>query len=179
MYNGCLRRGVFPKRWKTAKLIPIVKPGKENSDEFSKFHPISLLNSGGKVLEKLIINKMNHHVFSHDLMSKNQYGFTPQRITTDAVKEFVEEGLAAGEIIVLISLYVKGAFDAAWWPSILNGLKVYNCPKIFIIYLKATLANDPQLYHLTMSIYREESPKGPRKDPVAGQDTGTSSTIPY
>jgi hypothetical protein len=40
MYNGCLRSGVFPKRWKTAKLIPIVKPGKENSDEVSKFRPI-------------------------------------------------------------------------------------------------------------------------------------------
>jgi len=26
MYNCCLRRGVFPKRWETAKLIAIVKP---------------------------------------------------------------------------------------------------------------------------------------------------------
>ena len=59
-------------------------------------------------------------------------GFTPQRSTSDAamaVNEFVEEGLAAGEITVLISLDVKGAFDAAWWPSILNGLKAYNCPR--------------------------------------------------
>jgi hypothetical protein len=69
MSNGCLRSGVFPKRWKTAKLIPIVKPGKENSN-MSKFRPTSLLNKGGKVLEKLLINIINHHVFSHDLMSK-------------------------------------------------------------------------------------------------------------
>jgi len=33
LYNGCLRRGVFPKRWKRTKLIPITKPGKENSEE--------------------------------------------------------------------------------------------------------------------------------------------------
>ena len=26
-------------------------------------------------------------------------------------------------------LDVKGAFDAAWWPSILNTLKEFNCPK--------------------------------------------------
>jgi len=45
-----------------------------------------------------------------------------------AVKEFIEEGLSAGEIIALISFDVMGAFDAAWWPSILNGLKAYNCP---------------------------------------------------
>jgi len=163
MYNGCLRRGVFPKRWKTAKLIPIVKPGKENSDEFSKFRPISLLNTGGKVLEKLLINRINHHVFTHDIMNKNQYGFTPQRSTTDAampVKGIVEEGLAAGEIMVLISLDIKGAFDAAWWPSILNGLKAYNCPKTFIIYLKGTLAKDQQSFHLTMPVNREQSPTG-------------------
>jgi len=132
MYNGCLRRGLFPKRWKTAKLIPTVKPGKENSDYVSKFRPINFLNTGGKVLEKLLINRINRHVFAHDITNKNQFGFTPQRSTIEkamAVKGFIEEGFSAGEIIVLISLNVKGAFDAAWWPSILNGPKAYNCPK--------------------------------------------------
>jgi len=115
-------------------------------------------------------------------MNKNQYGFTPQRSTTDAamaVKGFVEEGLAAGEIVVLISLDVKGAFDAAWWPSILNGLNAYNCPK--------------NLYNLSKSYFRQGTAvlssnnasiqrtviKGFHKDPVAGQGTGTSYTIPY
>jgi hypothetical protein len=64
IYNGCLKEGVFPKRWKKAKITPIVKPGKEGSDEINKFCPISLLDSGGKVLEKLLINRINHHVFS-------------------------------------------------------------------------------------------------------------------
>jgi len=62
-------------------------------------------------------------------MNKNQFGFTPQRSTTGAaiaVKGFIEECLSAGEIIVLISLEVKGDFDAAWCPSTLNGLKDYN-----------------------------------------------------
>jgi hypothetical protein len=46
-----------------------------------------------------------------------------------AVKGFVHPALAAGDIVVLISLDVKGAFDAAFWPSILNCLKDYNCSK--------------------------------------------------
>ena len=61
LYNGCLRRGIFPTRWKRARVIPIVKPGKDTSDEVSKFRPISLLNVGGKVLEKVLINRINHH----------------------------------------------------------------------------------------------------------------------
>jgi hypothetical protein len=36
---------------------------------------------------------------------------------------------AAGEVIVLVSLDVKGAFDAAWWPGILNRLRACGCPK--------------------------------------------------
>ena len=71
--SGCLRKGVFSKRGKVAKLIPNVKPDKENSDEVSKYRPISLLNTGGKVLEKLLINRINHHVFAQDIMNKNQY----------------------------------------------------------------------------------------------------------
>jgi hypothetical protein len=63
---------VSPKRWKRAKLIPITKPGKENSEDVSKFRPISLPNIGGKVLEKVLINRINHYVSSHDLVNNNQ-----------------------------------------------------------------------------------------------------------
>jgi len=132
MYNECLRSGVFPDRWKRAKLIPITEPGIENSEDVSKFRPISLLNTGGKVLEKVLINRINHYIYSHDLMNNNQYGFTPQRSTIDAAMAMMDfvEGLVAGEIIVLVSLDVKGAFNPHWWPSILNGLKACGCPKI-------------------------------------------------
>jgi len=119
-------------RWKRARLITVTKPGKENSEDVSKYRQISLLNLGGKVLQKALINRINRHVFSHDLMNNNQYGFTPHRGTIDAamaVKDFVEKGLVAGDVIVLVSLDVKGAFDVAWWQSILNGLKVCGCPK--------------------------------------------------
>ena len=81
------RKGCFPRRWKTAKIIPIVKPGKENSMEPSKYRPVSLLNIGGKVLEKLLINRINHHMHKNELLTDIQYGFTPQKSTTDAAIE--------------------------------------------------------------------------------------------
>jgi hypothetical protein len=117
IYNGCLMSGTFPMRWKKAKILPITKPGKKSSDKVTKFCPISLLEIGGKVLEKVLINRINHHVFSQGFMNTNQYGFTPQKGTIDAameIKEFVKEGLAAGEVIALVSLDIKDAFDAAW-----------------------------------------------------------------
>jgi hypothetical protein len=119
-------------KWKRTKLFQINKPGKDKSDDVTKFRPICLINTGGKVLEKLLINRINHHVFSHNYMNNNQYGFTPQKSTIDtamAVKNVVSDGLTAGDVIVLVSLAVKGTFDAVWWPAILNGLRAYECPQ--------------------------------------------------
>jgi hypothetical protein len=113
-------------------LIPITKPGKENSEAVSKYRPISLVNTRGKVLEKALINRINHHRYSHKLLSNNQFGFTPQRSTIDAamtVKNFVTEGLAAGDVVVLVNLDVSGAFDAAWVPAILKGMIDHGCPR--------------------------------------------------
>jgi len=90
-------------------------------------------------LEKVLIN---HHANSHDFLNTHQYGFTPQKGTTDVameIKNYVMKGLADGEVIALISLDVKGAFDAAFWPSILNGLRACDCPK--------------NLYNLTKSYF--------------------------
>ena len=93
IYNGCLKKGIFPRRWKKALILPIIKPGHEGSSEVSKFRPISLLDIGGKVLEKIMINRINHHVYSNGYMNENQYDFRPQKSTIDAVmaiKKFVE-----------------------------------------------------------------------------------------
>ena len=96
IYNECLKKGCFQKKWKKVKIIPIMKPGKENSTDVSKYRPISLINVGGKVLEKLLINRIMHHVYSNDLLNHNQFGFTPKKRAIDAtlaVKEFLEEGM--------------------------------------------------------------------------------------
>jgi hypothetical protein len=77
LYNVCLREGCFPKQWKHSVIIPIIKPGKEECKEVSKYRPISLINTGGKLLEKHLIDRILFHIHSNSLFSGNQYGFTP------------------------------------------------------------------------------------------------------
>jgi hypothetical protein len=140
----CLRRGHFPKQWKRSVLIPIIKPGKEELNEAQKYCPISLLNTGGKVLEKLLIDRINHHLFSNSPINNNQFGFRPQKSTIDtamAVKVFAQYHLQQRNYVVMISLDVLGAFDAAWWPSILNNLRNLRCPS--------------NLYNLTRSYFSD------------------------
>jgi len=74
-----------------------------------------------------------HHVYSNNLLNYNQFGFTPKNSVIDAalaVKEYLEEGMSQGHIAILLSLGVKGAFDAAWWPSLLKTLNEFNCSKL-------------------------------------------------
>jgi hypothetical protein len=63
-----------------------------------------------------MINRINHHAHTNDYIHNNQYGFTPQLSTIDAVmtvKDFVEDGFSSGEVATLVSPDVEGAFNSA------------------------------------------------------------------
>ena len=79
-------------------------------------------------------------------MNENQFGCRPQKSTIDAamvVKEFVQDSLAEGDVIALVSLDVQGAFDAAWWPAILKEMRDRGSPK--------------NLYKLTKSYFAQRT----------------------
>jgi hypothetical protein len=132
VYNKCLKEGCFPKQWKKSSIVPIIKQGEEDITDASKYRPISLLNVADKVLDKLMINRILHLVHSNAGLNSNQYGFMPQSGTVEAamaVKEIIGETSNHKNCISIVGLDVRGAFDAAWWPSILLNLQELKCPK--------------------------------------------------
>jgi retron-type reverse transcriptase len=79
-----------------------------------------------------MIHRINHHISTTENINKNQYGFRPQTSTINAVmalKDYIEEGFRSGEVAVLVNLDVEGAFNSAWWPSILKSLNDSRCPR--------------------------------------------------
>ena len=107
LYNGCLRMACFPRRWKTAIIIPINKPGKETSNDIAKYRPISLIRTIAKILETVLINRIMYHMHSQNLLSQNQYGFTPQTSTVDAVmdiKHYTQKSMEEGQYVALIKM---------------------------------------------------------------------------
>ena len=69
MYNKCLKTGCFPVNWKIAKLITFTKQGKEGSGDPTKYRPISLLNTEGKILERLFIPRIMHHAYTTEALN--------------------------------------------------------------------------------------------------------------
>ena len=130
-YNGCLRTACFHKIWNRAKCVSIVKSGKETCEDMTKYRPIIVLSTAAKVLEKLLISRIMQHVYTNNSLNKIQYGFTPQTSTVDevmALKNYAQSSMDNGQYVAVISLYVRGAFDAAWWPVILASLRQLRCP---------------------------------------------------
>jgi hypothetical protein len=86
-------------------------------------------------MEKILITRINYWVYSTHFRNNNQYGFTPRRSTIDAlmaVKKIVDEGLKAGEVIILIRLDIQTAFDATWWPTYSKASKTVDAREICI-----------------------------------------------
>ncbi|GFT55642.1 RNA-directed DNA polymerase from mobile element jockey [Trichonephila clavipes] len=68
--NNILTVGYFPNMWKTASVIPILKPGKDPTLPDS-FRPISLLPVLSKITEKVIQKRLCQHLNDNDILFPN------------------------------------------------------------------------------------------------------------
>ena len=79
IFKNCLRRGLFPKIWKYANVVPVHKKNEKNLKK--NYRPISLLPIFGKILEKLMYDPLYSHLVSCNLLNLNQSGFRPSDST--------------------------------------------------------------------------------------------------
>ena len=82
--NACIDVGHWPKHFKDSLSIIIPKPNKPAYSTPKAFRPIVLLNTLGKLLEKLISNRFQFDMIKYDLVDPNQMGGVRQRSTEDA-----------------------------------------------------------------------------------------------
>ncbi|GFS88730.1 RNA-directed DNA polymerase from mobile element jockey [Trichonephila clavipes] len=83
----------FPKSWKTAVVVPILKPGK-NSALAEFYRPISLLPVLSKLAEKVILARLNDYLERENILIPEQHGFRPRLSTSHQllrVVEFIKE----------------------------------------------------------------------------------------
>ncbi|RJE17249.1 reverse transcriptase, partial [Aspergillus sclerotialis] len=109
----CLRLGVHPKAWKTAKGILIPKP-KRVRTQVKAWRVISLLNCLGKVVEKLAAELIANWCEERGTLHPGQLGCRRGRGAIDAVAclvQTVHEGWAEKRLTGTVFMDVMGAFD--------------------------------------------------------------------
>ena len=93
IFNQSLATGTFPKNMKMAEIVPLYK-GKEE-DKVINYHPVSLLMTTSKILEKIIYTKLYGFLMQHNLFFDSQYGFRSSRSCEHAIMEMVGHVLHA------------------------------------------------------------------------------------
>ena len=71
-FNLSLSTGIFPTRWKLAKVVPLFKSG--DSTDVNNYRPISLLPLPGKLLEKIVHKHMFNYLETYNLLNNVQGG---------------------------------------------------------------------------------------------------------
>ncbi|GBN78160.1 RNA-directed DNA polymerase from mobile element jockey [Araneus ventricosus] len=126
--------GHFPTRWKTATVVPILKPGKDPTDTTS-YRPISLLPSLSKIAEHLILKRLNNYLKENNVLCPEQFGFR-QKLSTShqliRVVEYVTEGFTNKQKTGAVFLDIQKAFDRVWQDGLIHKLIHYKTPSYLI-----------------------------------------------
>lgn len=139
IFNFCLEYGMFPMCWKIAKVILCPKPAKD-PDLPDSYRPICLLPVWGKILDKIITNRLDYYLEEKGLLSPLQYGFRKNKSTIKAMQnvvDFVYNSKAENKITAMIVLDIKGAFDSVRWDDLRQCLADIELPE----YLKRIIVD--------------------------------------
>ena len=82
--NACIILEYWSSHFKTANSIVIPKPNKTSHNMPSSFRPIVLLNITGKLVEKVISNRLQFYMTANGFLDPNQLEGIRQRSTTNA-----------------------------------------------------------------------------------------------
>lgn len=140
IYNYCLNKCYFPQVWKNAVVLPFKKPGKDHSDP-KNYRPISLLTALSKILEKLILTRLNKYLNENDILIDEQYGFRPQHSTTLQLAKLLDD-ISRGHNMkntLMVTLDIEKAFDSVWHDGLIHKLITYNIPTHIVKIIKSFL----------------------------------------
>ena len=146
IFNKCWNGERIPGKWTTAIIRTLLKAGKDPK-ETSSYRPISLTSCLGKLLEKIISDRLTFILEKRKLLSDSQAGFRQNRCTTDQILKMTQ--LATDQIqqrcpesatAIAFFDYAK-AYDKVWRAGLLHKMQEMSLPPKFIRYTRNFLSN--------------------------------------
>ena len=124
LFNTSLQTAVLPAEWRSALIIPILKPGKDPC-EAASYRPISLLSCVSKLMERLVCARLTWFLETHAALLPQQFGFRRRLSTVDALTSFehdIQLALRTQQTLIVVYFDLSSAFDRASPPAILYKL---------------------------------------------------------
>ena len=137
IFNNCLNNLYYPVIWKTAKILPIVKKDKDETDPNS-YRPISLLPNISKAFEMFINNCLANHAYSNNIIPNNQFGFRHRHSTVHAINCLTTDlfrHLNNNKLIGAGLIDLEKAFDSVWLRGLFYKLIKKGFNRLLIMFL--------------------------------------------
>lgn len=128
MFEDSLKKGSLPQTLNEAKIILLLKPGKDPL-KCNSYRPISLLNSDVKILAKILALRLDTAI--ENLISKDQTGFVRGRHSFSNIRRLLgvihSSKLSQDSVPqVVISLDAEKAIDRVEWKYLFFVLEKYG-----------------------------------------------------
>ncbi|GFW51189.1 probable RNA-directed DNA polymerase from transposon BS [Trichonephila clavipes] len=116
----------FPKSWRMAVVIPILKPNSDDSNP-QNYRQISLLSSLSKAYEFVILNRLNQHCLARNIIIPEQHGFVTKCSTVTQllrVTELVHTGFQNHQATGMLFVDIAKAFDNIWHVGLISKMMI-------------------------------------------------------
>lgn len=140
LFDSSLRDGVVPHQWRTAKIIPLKKPDKDDYRLAKAWRPISLLSTLGKALEAVVAERISYAVETHGLLPANHFGARKRRSADQALvllQEQIYKAWRMRRVLSLVSFDVKGAYNGVCKERLLERMKARGIPSRLVRWVDA------------------------------------------
>ena len=150
IFNLSLQKGVIPNELKIAKVIPIYKLDKKDSEfttNMNNYRPISLLPIFSKILEKLVSIRLTKFLDQNNILYSHQYGFQKKKSTLHPIMHFMNKILeASNEKKFTIGIFcdLQKAFDCCSHRILLLKLKKLGIKENELLWFENYLKNRQQ-----------------------------------
>ena len=127
MFNKILSRGTFPQIWKQANVTPIHKKG--SRQDVKNYRPISLLSCVGKILERLLFNKIYAMCEERELLTWRNSAYKKNDSTVNQLIHIVNniyKILDTKEDCAMVFLDQSKAFDRICHEGLKRKLKLFG-----------------------------------------------------
>lgn len=142
--NLTLKEGKIPNAWKESQITMIPKGSKVASDP-NNYRPISLLSCLGKLVERIVAQRLVAFLEKKKIIIKQQSGFRTGRRTTDNLafltQKISESILRKSRKVVALSFDIQAAFDTVWHMGLISKLISCQVPAYIILWVFAFLGN--------------------------------------
>ena len=127
--NLSLGTGVFPPKWKTARILPLLKDRDLDDTNPNSYRPISLLPIISKISERIVQVQLLEYLEKSKQLHTNHHSYRSRTSTTTALLQMMDriaEATDENRISATMCTDLSAAFDCVEHDLLLQKLKFYG-----------------------------------------------------